>query len=68
MAEVKITNQATRLLKLGKIKGPAPVISEKERAMFALEENIESIEKKVSELQIKVQKMKTQIQIALIIR
>lgn len=46
---VKIGNESTRILKLGTIKGPIPEISNKEKAEFVLEENINVIEVKVSE-------------------
>lgn len=49
-SEVKVGNEDTRLVKLATIKGKTPVISEKEKAMFALEENISAIEAKVSEI------------------
>lgn len=42
--ETKVGNQETRILKLGKIKGSKPTISDKEKAQFVLEENIYMIE------------------------
>lgn len=42
--EVKVSNQITRMIKLATIKGPKPKITDKEKAIFALEENISSIE------------------------
>ena len=57
--EIKIANQQTRIIKLGKVKGPPPKITQKELAMFTLEENITAIEQKISELQIKQTKLKT---------
>lgn len=42
--EAKIGTQNTRIIKLGAIKGPTPVITDKEKALFVLEENIFVIE------------------------
>ena len=62
VTEVKVNNQITRLLKLAQVKSTeVPEISDKEKAEFALEENIIAIEQKVSELQIKTQKIKNEI-------
>lgn len=52
--DVNIGTEATRILKLGTLKGAKPVISDKEKAQFVLEENINVIEQKVSESQIKI--------------
>lgn len=50
-AEIIINNQKIRLLKLGRLgSSEKPEISLKETALFSLEENINAIEEKVSEI------------------
>ena len=49
--QLNINQQNQRLLKIGWLgDSEKPVISEKEKAMFALEQNINQIEEKISEI------------------
>ncbi len=53
--EININNEKIRLLKLAPIGNKEqPVIDDKEKAVFVLEQNISAIDEKVSELQIKI--------------
>jgi hypothetical protein len=60
--EININNEKIRLLKLAPIGSKdQPVIDDKEKAVFVLEQNISAIDEKVSDLQIKTQHLNNDI-------